>query len=642
MKIKPDSIVDFRFEKMPFRIFPGAAEASAAAAQEIAGLIRAREEEGRPCVLGLATGSTPVGVYRELIRLHKEEGLSFANVITFNLDEYYPMGPENPQSYRAFMEEHFFSHVDIVPANTHVPSGTVSMEEVPAACAAFDKAIEQAGGLDLQILGIGRTGHIGFNEPGSLRRSRTRLISLDPLTRLDAASNFGGLQAVPRRAITMGIRTILGARRVLLLAFGEHKAPIIREALEGEMRAEVPSTFLQEHDDVLVLLDPAAASDLTRVRTPWVVDASSEGKDGMLEWDDRLVCQAVVWLARERNKAILKLTGDDYNAGGLRDLVAQPRYGSAYEINRKVFYRLQDTITGWPGGKPPERIEREGQSPPLRGSGSQGQRFPKKIVVFSPHPDDDVISMGGTVIRLVEQGHDVHIAYHVSGSNAVSDEALQRHMEFVRDTLTESGAILPAGVDEPANARRLKALIRKSEARASARRCGVPMENLHFLEMPFYETGLVQRAPLGGEDVALLVALLEEIKPDQLYAAGDLADPHGTHRMCLEGVRKALAQCAAAGSPWVAGCGKWLYRGAWAAWPIHQVAMAVPLSPDEVVRKRQAIFKHETQKDQALFMGADTREFWQRAEERTRAAAEDYNFLGLPEYEAVETFAAWA
>ncbi|MBA4138164.1 MAG: glucosamine-6-phosphate deaminase [Opitutus sp.] len=635
-----------RFEHAPIAVFARSRDASRAVAAEIAALIRTRTNEGRPCVLGLATGSTPVSVYAELVRLHREEGLTFKNVTTFNLDEYYPLPPEHAQSYRRFMRTHLFDHIDIDPARTHVPSGVVPKAEVDAHCAAYEEAIRTAGGIDFQILGIGRTGHIGFNEPGSPRHSVTRLVALDPLTRRDAAGDFGGENATPRSALTMGVRSILNARRLVLMAWGQHKADVVRTAIEGEVSSHVTASFLQEHSNALFVLDAAAAGSLTRFRAPWLLGPLEEQG---LAWDERTTRRAILWLSELRKKPILKLTDDDYNEAGLQDLLRA--HGSAYEANLAGFYEMQHTITGWPGGRDPRRAK-PGDAPvrPLRAK-SAGV-FPKRVLVLSPHPDDDVISMGGTLCRLVDQGHEVHIAYEVSGANAVSDEAVWSVLAFMRD----SGVI-----DAPSRARLdamcgklvsgstapspellgWKGLIRRHEAISAARVCGVPESRLHFLDLPFYNDAPRSRH-YGAEDIARVARLLGQVQPHLIYAAGDLDDPHGTHRLCLHVLREALAQAATAQARWLEDCELWLYRGAWAEWPLDEIDLAVPLSPQEVLRRRRAIFRHETQKDQALFLGEDRREFWQRTDDRSRRLAQAYNALGLAEYEAIEAFRRYA
>ena len=640
------SLVRCSYEHVPLAVFGSSADASRAVAQELAALIRARQREQRPVVLGLATGSTPIAFYAELVRLHREEGLSFAHVITFNLDEYYPLAPDHPQSYRHFMRTHLFDHIDVRPENTHVPSGLVAQAEVDAHCRAYEEQIRAAGGIDFQILGIGRTGHIGFNEPGSPAHSRTRLVTLDPLTRRDAAGDFGGEEHTPRYALTMGVRTILEARRVVLLAWGQHKAGIVRTAVEGAVSAQVTATFLQEHDNVLYVLDHAAAGGLTRYRTPWLLGPLA---DQGLGWDERMTRRAILWLSQLRQKAILKLTDDDYNEAGLQDLVRIR--GSAYETNRTGFYQMQHTITGWPGGRDPRRTQ-PGDAParPLRAL-SAGV-FPKRVLVLSPHPDDDVISMGGTLCRLVEHGHDVHVAYQVSGANAVSDETLWRKLLFARDTALAAGAPLAQvdawcrtyeaeGTLPPApELKAWKGLIRRHEATAAARVCGVAPANLHFLDLPFYNATTIKGRRIGPEDVERMHALLAGLQPHLIYAAGDLDDPHGTHRLCLHALHLTLARSAR--EPWVAETELWLYRGAWAEWELDEIDLAVPLSPQEVLRRRRAIFRHETQKDQAVFPGDDQREFWQRTEDRSHRLAETYNALGLAEYEAIEAFKRYA
>lgn len=633
-------------ERIPTSVHESSARASAAVAREIADLIHARRREGRRAVLGLATGSTPQGVYDELVRLHTAEGLSFRGVVTFNLDEYHPMNPDDLQSYRRFMREHLFDRVDIDPADTHLPDGTLPLADVPAHCDRYERAIADAGGIDLQLLGIGRTGHVGFNEPGSARDSRTRLITLDKVTRMDAASDFFGEANVPRKAITMGVGTILAARRVLLLAFGEHKAGIIARAVEGDPTPAVAASFLQQHPDAHVILDRAAAAELTRFKSPWLLGPiESFG----LAWDERLTRQAVIWLARRLDKPILKLTDEDYNEHGLQDLLSAR--GGAYDLNIEVFRALQATITGWPGGRP-------AGEPGARPPGPGGEVFPKRILVFSPHPDDDVISMGGTLIRLCEQGHDVHVAYQTSGNIAVWDEAALRHADFVgelaaafpqlgrefaqrmEDTIERFiRSKRPGQVDAP-ELQRIKALIRRTEARAAARYSGVQPDRIHFLDLPFYETGRVRKKPLSDQDVRLTADLLDRVRPHQVYAAGDLSDPHGTHRVCLAAVCRALRTLRS--RDWMNACTLWLYRGAWQEWGPQDIEMAVPLAPDEVARKRRAIFKHESQKDKALFPGPnDPREFWQRAEDRNRDTARLYDALGLAEYEAIEGFVRW-
>ncbi|TVQ68002.1 MAG: glucosamine-6-phosphate deaminase [Balneolaceae bacterium] len=622
------------FEKIPTVIYPDSSEASSAIADKIADLIREKAKSGRNAVLGLATGSTPVAVYDELIRLHEEEGLSFKNVVTFNLDEYYPIDPDSLQSYVRFMKEHLFDHIDIPAGQIHIPDGSVSEEDVFEYCEKYEERIREAGGIDIQLLGIGRTGHIGFNEPGSRPDSETRLITLDKVTRKDAASDFFGEEYVPRRAITMGVGTILEARQIILMAWGEGKAAMIREAVEGEIRESIPATYLQKHHNTVVVIDEAASEKLMRIHTPWLV--------GRCEWTPKQVRKAVVWLCDKVDKPILKLTDENYNEHGMADLITEQ--GPAYNINIRVFNELQHTITGWPGGKPdsddtyrPERKE----------------PFPKRAIIFSPHPDDDVISMGGTLIRLVDQGHEVHIAYQTSGNIAVFDDDVVRFSDFVIDYSEAFGMKeqtaeklfrkvnqflkdkQPGQIDSP-EVKMIKGLIRRGEAKAGGRYCGVPDENMHFMEMPFYETGKVKKNPLSDEDIRITAELLRKVKPQQVYAAGDLSDPHGTHRVCLKAIFEALD--VVKDDDWAKDCWVWLYRGAWQEWDVNEIEMAVPLSPLELKRKRRAIFKHQSQKDRPLFPGTDEREFWQRSEDRNRGTAETYDKLGLAEYEAIEGF----
>ncbi len=636
--MNPQSLSDV--EKIPCRIFRDAGDASRAVALQIASLIRVRQAEGRNCVLGLATGSTPTGVYGELVRMHQQEGLSFKNVVTFNLDEYFPMQPEELQSYVRFMREHLFDHIDIAPENANVPNGTLPAETVGDYCRQYEEKIAAAGGIDLQILGIGRTGHIGFNEPGSGKGSRTRLITLDRVTRRDAASDFFGEENVPRRAITMGVGTILDARQVVLMAFGEGKSRIVAQAVEGEISTIVAASFLQQHSSAQFVLDEAAAAALTRRIQPWIF--------GAVEWNDELVRKAVIWLADKLKKPLLKLTTEDYNEEGLQDLLAS--HGPAYQLNLKVFRTLQATITGWPGGKP-EHAKQPGDR-----SRAGDHIFPKRVLIFSPHPDDDVISMGGTLIRLVDQGHEVHVAYQTSGNIAVFDDDAMRFAEFTAEFNRHFGINpertaeleshidefithkAPGQVDSP-EVQYIKGLIRRCEARSATRCCGIPEEQLHFMDMPFYETGRVRKKPLGDEDIRITVELLRKIRPHQVYVAGDLSDPHGTHRVCLNAILQACNQLAS--DDWYAECQVWLYRGAWQEWGPHQIEMAVPISPQELMRKRVAIFKHQSQKDKALFPGPDPREFWQRAEDRNHATADLYDKLGLAEYEAIEGFVRW-
>jgi glucosamine-6-phosphate deaminase len=623
-----------RREKVKTMTFRTSQEASAYVAGEIAEEIRWKQREGKPCVLGLATGSTPTAVYEELVRMHAQ-GLSFRNVHSFNLDEYYPMRPDSLQSYVRFMQEHLFDHVDMPKGNVHVPDGSLAKDAVQAFCEAYERQIEDLGGIDIQLLGLGRTGHIGFNEPGSSANTPMRMITLDQVTRLDAASDFFGEEHVPIKAITMGVGSILRSKRAILMAWGEGKAAIVQKAVEGPVTDQVPSSFMQLHPQATVVLDEASSAELTAVKTPWLT--------GPCVWDDAaFIRKAVVWLSGHVGKPILKLTNADYMEHGMADLVTE--YDMAYRINIRVFDHLQHTITGWPGGKPGS----DGGHRPERAA-----PFPKRVVIFSPHPDDDVISMGGTFIRLVDQGHEVHVAYQTSGNIAVFDDDAIRFADFVNDLhdlfglSKEESRHLYAQVERSIREKSpgeidskevmaIKGLIRRGEAKAACRYVGIPDGHVHFLDMPFYETGKVKKKPLGEADVRIIRDLLREIRPHQIYAAGDLSDPHGTHRVCLDAIFRAIE--AMKEEPWMKDCYVWLYRGAWQEWEVDRIEMAVPLSPDEVRRKRRAIFKHQSQKDAALFPGNDPREFWERVEDRNHATAELYNKLGLAEYEAIEAF----
>jgi glucosamine-6-phosphate deaminase len=613
-----------KYEKVPTKIFENSIEASNSVAKEIADLIREKAKKGEHCVLGLATGSTPTTVYGELVRMHQEEGLSFKNVITFNLDEYYPMQPEALQSYVRFMKEYLFDYIDILPENTHIPDGTIEKSKVHQYCKEYEQKIDDAGGLDLQILGIGRTGHIGFNEPGSGVNSLTRLITLDHITITDAASDFFGEENVPRKAITMGVGTILKAKKVIMMAWGEGKAPIIKEAIEGEISDYVPATYLQKHPNVVAVLDDASSAHLTKVKTPWLT--------GDVDWNEKLVKRAAIWLSQKTEKPLLKLTNRDYSEHGMGDLVTE--YDTAYNINLRIFNSLRDTITGWPAGK------------------DEGQ---KRVVIFSPHPDDDVISMGGTFIRLADYGHEVHVAYQTSGNIAVFDDDVVRFADFVNDYHEQFGLAKEvtkmmfssikdqiknkkAGEVDSPEIQKIKGLIRRGEAKAGCRYVGIDDSQAHFLDMPFYETGKVKKKPLGEDDIQIIIDLLEKIKPHQIYAAGDLSDPHGTHRVCLKAIFEALDRLKKEEKEWLNDCQVWLYRGAWQEWDMEDIDMAIPLSPGELLRKRRAIFKHQSQKDRPLFPGHDSREFWQRSEARNRGTAKLYDDLGLPEYEAIEAF----
>lgn len=623
------------FELIPVSITETPKDGALEAASMVTQLIRKRQEEGKTVVLGLATGSTPKSLYAELIRVHKEEGLSFKNVITFNLDEYYPMAPDALASYHRFMHEQLFDHVDIDPQNIHIPDGTIAQESVKAYCEAYEAEIEKAGGIDLQVLGIGTNGHIGFNEPGSAFGSKTRMVALDHSTRLANSYDFPNMAEVPRLALTMGINTIMKSRKVILMAWGQHKAPVVRKAVEGHSTEQVPASLLQQHGDCLFILDKLAAQDLTRFKSPWLT--------GECEWSSHMIRKAVCTMALELNKPILMLTDNDYNDHGLSDLLVQ--LGASYDINLMVFNGMRNTITGWPGGKPGVEIP---------GHPERAEPKHKKVLIFSPHPDDDIISMGGTFIRLHEQGHDVHVGYQTSGNIAVSDEFVTRFIDFVvgfdeifgidkshaAQLMEEARRFLkskkPSDIDKN-DIRAIKGLIRRCEAKATCRYVGIPEENIHFMNLPFYETGKIEKAPPSEEDVRITIDLIRKIKPHQIYAAGDLADPHGTHKVCLDLVFEALDRLKE--EPFMKDCWMWLYRGAWQEFEVYDIDMAVPMSPDQVLQKRHGIFIHQSQKDAVPFQGTDTREFWQRAEERNANTAKIYDKLGLPQYAALEAFA---
>jgi len=617
---------DTRFEKIHNVVFKSSDEGSILVAHEIADLIKEKQALGSPCILGLATGSSPIKVYEELVRMHKEDGLSFKNVITFNLDEYYPMKKENIQSYFYFMHEHLFNHIDILPQNINIPSGTTASENIQQYCIDYDMKIKSLGGLDFQLLGIGRTGHIGFNEPGSHINSGTRSITLDHITRVDAAPSFLGINNVPRKAITMGVGTVKRAKRIVLLGWGISKAAILKETIEGDITSQVPATYLQNHDNTSFILDQEASSELTRIKTPWLASSC--------EWNEELELKAVVWLSELTKKPFLKLTDKDYNDNGMSDLLAEE--GSAYDLNIKMFNKLQHTITGWPGGKPnADDTHRPERSKPER----------KKIIIFSPHPDDDVISMGGTFDRLVQQGHDVHIAYQTSGNIAVSNEEALKFAEIANGL--DSNSEKPKNIINFINTktdneldstevRNLKGAIRRSESLAATRYLGVKDENVHFLNLPFYETGTIKKNNLEQDDIDIMCDLIAKIKPHQIYAAGDLADPHGTHKVCLDALFKAVGILKP--ENYMNDCWVWLYRGAWHEWESYEIDMAVPMSPDQVLKKRNAIFYHQSQKDGVMFQGDDNREFWVRVEDRNRLTAKKYNDLGLANYAAIEAF----
>lgn len=623
-------------EQIPTNIYESADEACLMVASAIAELIRARGVGGKPAVLGLATGSTPVRLYRELIRMHREEGLSFANVVTFNLDEYYGLDGDHPESYRRFMCDQLFDHVDLKPENTHVPDGMVEREEAFASCQAYEQAIADAGGIDIQILGIGRTGHIGFNEPGSGPETLTRLVTLDSLTRRDAARDFLGEANVPRHAITMGVGTILAARQVFLLAWGEGKASVIARTVEGATTEAIPATFLQRHENCCFCVDRAAAGQLTRISCPWLV--------GPVEWTAGMTRKAVLWLAVKTGKSLLKLIDEDYTENGMADLLTER--GRAYDVNIHLFNVTQHTITGWPGGKPgADDSNRPERAAP----------FPKRSLVLSPEPLDDVYSMGGTLNRLTTQGHELTVAYQTTGNLAVPDEDVRGAIELMIELAEErqSSADLSFarlvehqleakgkfGADT-AEIRHLKGLIRRSEARASARTLGVSNDRLRFLDLPFYEEGRYRRFLAGDADVDAMRELLESVKPHQIFATGYGHDPLSVPALCFDILCRALAGCKRA--EWVRDCHIWLYRGPGQEWETHEIDMAVPLSPDEFQNKIQGIYQHQSQRSQSAgTTEKKTHNTWDLARQINQATAETYDALGLADYEAIECFKRW-
>ena len=617
-----------RYEKLHTVTFDNSQEASILIAREICDLVKSKQEKNKNCVIGFATGSSPTKVYQEIIKIHNDESLSFNNVITFNLDEYFPIEKDDNNSYHNFMKENLFDHIDIPKENINIPSGDISEKDITKFCSNYEKKIEKNGGIDIQLLGIGRTGHIGFNEPGSHFNSTTRLITLDHTTRFDASKSFNGIENVPSKAITMGIRTIFNSKRIIMMAWGIQKGLIVKKSVENNITSLIPTTYLQNHKNTTLVLDKECSSELTRFKTPWLV--------GPCDWSDLMKRKAIVWLCEITGKSILKLTDEDYNKNGLSDLLALE--GTSYGINIKMFNHFQNTISGWPGGKPgaDDSTRPERKTP-----------NPKRVIIFSPHPDDDVISMGGTFDRLVSQGHDVHVAYQASGNVAVSDHDALKFIEVSADMFTgelklkieplikELKNKKADKIDSP-EVRQLKGFIRKREAISATRYIGIPDSNTHFMNLPFYETGRVKKNPPSKKDVLMTASLINKIKPHQIYAAGDLEDPHGTHKVCLDLVFEALESLK--GEKFIKDCWLWLYRGAWLEWDIHEIDMAVPMSPAQVLRKRNAIFFHQTQKDGVMFQGQDLREFWVRAEERNNETAEKYKKMGLADYAAIESF----
>ena len=629
-----------RLEKIPTNIFETSEEGVVQIANEIVAKIQDRQREGKFCTIAIGTGASLRPLFTELIRKHKDEGVSFRNVVFFNLYEYYPL-TEGAGSSFSHLNKLFLSQIDIDRQNIFTMDGSIPQEAIIEHCRLYEQRIQTFGGLDMVIMGIGREGNIGMNEPGSHASSTTRLILIDATSRSEAAHNIG-VDNLPPCSITMGINTIMGARKVYMLAWGEDKADIIRSAVEDKVSDTLPASYLQLHANTSVCVDLAAAAHLTRIQRPWLVTSC--------EWNDKLVRSAIVWLCTTLNKPILKLTNKDYNENGLSELLAlygSALYGSAYNANIKVFNDLQHTITGWPGGKPnaddtyrPERAK----------------PFPKRVVVFSPHPDDDVISMGGTLRRLVQQGHEVHVAYETSGNIAVGDEEVVRFMHFINgfnqlfensedkvisDKYAEIKQFFSTKKEGDMDTRdilTIKGLIRRGEARTACTFNRIPLSRCHFLDLPFYETGKIEKNPISEADVEIVLNLLREVKPHQIYVAGDLADPHGTHRVCTDAVFAAIDEEKNAGAEWLKDCRIWMYRGAWAEWEIENIEMAVPLSPEELRAKRNSILKHQSQMESAPFLGNDERLFWQRSEDRNRGTASLYDQLGLACYEAMEAF----
>ena len=633
-KTKSDALLSRQLELINTKIFYDNDSASKEIASQIIQLIQSKNAKGEQTILGLATGKSTENVYQYLIKAYLKGEVSFANVVTFNLDEYFPFSMDHPKSFSSHMYKCLFDHVDIKEENINLLNGELPEDEIEAHCEAFEEKIKSYGGIDLQLLGIGQNGHIAFNEPGSPVNSRTRFISLDKVTIQAAAKEFNGIKNVPSKAITMGIGTVLEAKKIILMAFGYSKSKIIRSTIEAEMDKSVPASFLQKHKNITFFLDAQAASQLTRIARPWEV--------GEIHWNKSILKQAIANVALKLNKPILKLTEQDYIENALEQLLKSKN--DFYDINVEVFSSLKNSITGWPGGKPNESdAERPERSLPVS----------KRSLIFSPHPDDDIISMGGTFIRLVEQGHEVHVAYQTSGNIAVSDAEAIRFTEFVKDF--SQGFDLDAGFSskvlkeseqfassktsfekDSAELRKIKGLIRKGEAKATCKYVGIPMSQVHFLDLPFYETGLIEKKLLSQEDIDIIIELLKDLEPHQIFAAGDLADPHGTHKVCLDAIIEAIRQLK--DEAWMQDCWVWFYSGAWDEWDIHEIDMVVPMSPSQVIQKRHGIWKHQSQKDGVVFQGSDAREFWQRAEDRNKGTADLFNKLGLTEYAAMEAF----
>ena len=623
---KPGSTQETRLEKIHNVIFDNSKSGSKAVAREIADLIKYKQSKKQKCILGLATGSSPITVYEELVNIHKKEKLSFKNVITFNLDEYFPISSQNTESYYKFMHQHLFNHVDINKENINIPRGDLKKNEIEKYCKSYESKIEKLGGIDFQLLGIGRTGHIGFNEPGSSINSITRLIKLDYLTREDASKAFGGIYNVPKTAITMGVSTILSAKRIVLLAWGENKKDVVYESIESSISQNVTASFLQKHNNTTFVLDKGSSSRITRIDSPWLVD-------GNIDWDINSKTRAIAWLCNQTGKSLLRLSLRDYIQNHLSELAANQ---STHDLNIEIFNKVQRTITGWPGGKPnsddtyrPERAKPE----------------KKRVIIFSPHPDDDVISMGGTFQRLVDQGHDVHVVYQTSGNIAVSNDSVLKFLEVYSDIFDVNDSHLNDvkkkllnnnEIIEDKFIREVATKIREKEALAATRYVGLKDENVHFLRLPFYESGKIVKNKTSKHDSDLMSQIITKIKPHQIYAAGDLADPHGTHAVCIKLLYQSLKKLKK--EKFMSNCWVWLYRGAWHEWEINEIDMAVPLSPQQVLKKRKSIFFHKSQNNSVMFQGEDKREFWERVEERNRDIAKQYRKLGMADYQAMETF----
>jgi glucosamine-6-phosphate deaminase len=630
-----ESLRQRRFEKLKTDIYRNQKDASLFVARKIASLVREKERTGKPCVLGLSGGTSPLAVYDELARMYREDNLSFAHVTVFNVSEFFPLYDDKRHSNGKILRQYLIDRVNVRPENFITPDSSVDKNNVYDYCRSYEERILSLGGLDLVLLSVGSVGNIAYNEPGSQTGMPTRLMLLDHESRSDLTHFYSSAEEVPDSAITIGLSTIQEASEVVLLAWGEKKAAILKEITQGNVTDSIPASFLQLHKNATAVLDLGAAQYLTRLSQPWLV--------GSCEWTDKLVRKAIVWLCEKTGKPILKLTNKDYNQHGLGELLSH--YGSAYDVNIRIFNDLQHTVTGWPGGKPnADDTNRPERALP----------YPKRVLVFSPHPDDDVISMGGTLQRLVDQHHDVHVAYQTSGNIAVGDEDVIRTLSLIRhlnELMDSKTSVLEAkcreslnfltqkkktGDYDTADVLFMKAQIRKEEARAACRYIGIREDNTHFLELPFYETGKVQKDKLTEKDVLKIIPLLQEIKPHQIYLAGDLADPHGTHKVCLDAALAAIYELR--GEDWMRDCRIWMYRGAWAEWEIDHIEMAVPISPEELRRKRNSILKHQSQMESAPFLGNDERLFWQRSEDRNHATAELYRNLGLASYEAIEAF----